>query len=256
MFEIRSMGCACRHDKSFVFDRPDGYDGYLLLFVKSKAEFVLNGKPVYFEPNTFIIYDRKTPNLYKAFETEYVNDWVQFDTSENLSAVTGVRFDSPVYIGDSVDVSEYFKLLGDCFFRTKNMKTAGYLIKAMLTEVFSGSEDGAEKNIAHYRELIGLRQRIYSSPERDWSVENMAQELNISESYLHLLYKKAFGVTCTKDVINSRIELAERYLAYSGMTVEEVAYACGYRNVVHFSRQFKQIIGRSPREAVGSAVLP
>ncbi len=84
----------------------------------------------------------------------------------------------------------------------------------------------------------------------------MAQELNISESYLHLLYKKAFGVTCTKDVINSRIELAERYLAYSGMTVEEVAYACGYKNVVHFSRQFKQIIGRSPREAVGSAVLP
>ena len=46
-----------------------------------------------------------------------------------------------------------------------------------------------------------------------------------------------------------RIELAERYLAYSGMTVEEVAYACGYKNVVHFSRQFKQIIGRSPREA-------
>ena len=76
----------------------------------------------------------------------------------------------------------------------------------------------------------------------------MASQLNISEPYLHLLYKKAFGVTCNQDVINSRIEQAQRYLSYSAMTVEEVAYACGYRNAVHFSRQFKQFAGVTPSE--------
>ena len=29
------MGCGCRHDSSFVFDHPQGYDGYLVLFIKT-----------------------------------------------------------------------------------------------------------------------------------------------------------------------------------------------------------------------------
>lgn len=247
MFYINKMGCSCTHDKSFIFDRPKGYEGYLMLFVKSKAEFLINETIHHFEPNTFIIYDRCSPNHYKACGEDYVNDWIQFETTENLEAAVGVRFDEPVYIGDSIDVSQYFHLLSDCFYRTGNMKAAGYIIKAMLGEVFfEGSKK--EQSIAHHRELIDLRRRIYSSPERDWSIGSMASLLNISEPYLHLLYKKAFGVTCTRDVINSRIELAQRYLSYSGMTVEEVAFACGYKNVVHFSRQFKQISGESPSE--------
>ena len=248
MFDIRAMGCACRHDKSFVFDRPKGYDGYLLLFVKTKADFVIDGRTYHFEPNTFLIYDRLTPNYYKASGGDYINDWIQFDTTENLPAAVGTRFNEPVYIGESVDISQYFKLIAECYFRTKNMRSAGYLIKAMLSEVFSVDEHRPETDTAHYRELTALRRRIYSTPDRDWTIENMAAQLNISEPYLHLLYKKAFGITCNQDVINSRIEQAQRYLSYSAMTVEEVAYACGYRNAVHFSRQFKQFAGVTPSE--------
>ena len=242
------MGCSCRHDSSFVFDRPKGCDGYLMLFVKSHAEFVINGVSYRFEPNTFIIYDRFSPHYYKACEGEYVNDWILFDCSESLTSGTDVRFDEPVYIGESVDVSQYYKLIADCYFRTQNLRTAGYLIKALLTEVFSGKSDTEGRDIAHYRELLDLRRRIYSAPGENWSVERMAQELSISEPYLHILYKKAFGTTCTRDVISSRIEQAQQYLSYSEMTIEEIAFTCGYRNTVHFSRQFKQLTGAAPSE--------
>ncbi|MBR6101445.1 MAG: helix-turn-helix transcriptional regulator [Ruminococcus sp.] len=248
MFNINRMGCGCRHDGSFVLDRPRGYDGYLMLFVKTHAEFVIGGKAYRFEPNTFIIYDRNTPQYYKACENEYINDWIQFDTSENLASATGVHFDEPVYIGESIDVSQYYKLIADCYYRTNNLKTAGYLIKALLAEIFSPGDNKTDSAIAHYRELLDLRRKIYSAPDEDWSVERMASQLNISEPYLHLLYKKAFGVTCNQDVINSRIEQAQHYLAYSGMTIEDVAFSCGYKNTVHFSRQFKQVAGVTPSQ--------
>ena len=189
MFSIHRMGCGCSHDQSFVFDRPRGYDGYLMLFVKTKAEFVINGKACRVEPNTFIIYDRFTPQYYKACEGEYVNDWIQFDSSENLASGIGVRFDEPVFIGESVDVSMYYKLIADCYYRTDNLRTAGYLIKALLTEVFSGCVDTGDTDIAHYRELLDLRRRIYSVPQEDWTVERMAASMNVSEPYMHLLYK-------------------------------------------------------------------
>ena len=248
MFSIHRMGCACRHDQSFVLDRPRGYDGYLMLFVKTKAEFVIGGETHRVEPNTFIIYDRFTPQYYKACEGDYINDWLQFDSSEHLASGIGVRFDEPVFIGESVDVSMYFKLIADCYYRTDNLRTAGYLIKALLTEVFSGSVDTNDSDIAHYRELLDLRRRIYSAPQEDWTVERMAASMNVSEPYLHLLYKKAFGVTCNRDVINSRIEQAQHYLSYSEMTIEEIAFACGYRSTIHFSRQFKQVSGVTPSD--------
>ena len=248
MFYINRMGCCCRHDGDFVHDQPRGCEGYLMLFVKTKAVFEINGESFQVEPNTFFIYNKNSPQCYRACEDEYVNDWIQFGCSEDISSGIDIRFDTPVYIGESIDVSGYYRLIADCYYRRNNLQTAGFLIKALLTEVFSGSNRQEESGIAHYRELLDLRRRIYAQPSEEWSIEKMAQQINVSEPYLHLLYKKAFGVTCNADVINSRIESAKHYLAYTSRTVEDIAFSCGYKNSVHFSRQFKQTEGFSPSE--------
>lgn len=48
------------------------------------------------------------------------------------------------------------------------------------------------------------------------------------------------------DVINSRIRLAKEYLMHCTHTVTEIATLCGYNNVEHFCRQFKQVTGYTP----------
>lgn len=219
-----------------------------MLFVKTKAIFVIGGETFNVEPNTFIIYDKNSPQYYKACENEYINDWIQFECSENISDSINIVFDRPIYVGESVNVSQYFQLIADCYYRTGNMQTAGFLIKALLSELYETASSHDEASIAHYRELLDLRRKIYALPSEEWSVEKMAQEISVSEPYLHLLYKKAFGVTCTADVIKSRIEAAQHYLAYTEMTIEEVAFTCGYKNAVHFSRQFRQMVNVSPSE--------
>ncbi|MCR5022198.1 MULTISPECIES: AraC family transcriptional regulator [Ruminococcus] len=248
MFYINRMGCSCRHDGNFVLDQPRGYEGHLMLFVKTKAVFVINGVTINVEPNTFIIYDKNSPQYYKACDDEYINDWIQFECSEDISSGVDIKFDMPIYIGESIDVASYFRLIADCYYRRNNLQTAGFLIKALLTEVFSENGKQEESGIVHYRELLDLRRRIYAQPSEDWSVEKMAQLISVSEPYLHLLYKKAFGITCNADVINSRIESAKHFLAYTDRTVEDIAFTCGYKNAVHFSRQFKQATTLSPSE--------
>lgn len=248
MFYINRMGCSCRHDGDFIHDQPKGYDLYLMLFIKTKAVFGKGEAACSVEPNTFVIYDKNSPQYYRACESEYINDWIQFGCSEDISSGIDIGFDKPIFIGESIDVSGYFRLIADCYYRRNNLQTAGFLIKALLTEVFSenGKQEGS--GIAHYRELLDLRRKLYAQPSEDWSIVKMAQSISVSEPYLHLLYKKAFGVTCNADVINSRIESAKHYLAYTDKTVEEIAFICGYRNTVHFSRQFKQAEGGSPSE--------
>ena len=85
MFYINRMGCSCKHDGSFVLNRPRGYEGYLMLFVKTKAVFEIEGETYNIEPNTFLIYNKNSPQLYRACENEYINDWIQFECSEDIS---------------------------------------------------------------------------------------------------------------------------------------------------------------------------
>ena len=250
MFTIFRMGCGCRHDKDFIFDRPNGIDGYLMLFVRTRAQFLIKGERVITEPDTFIIFDRSAEIYYGAYESEYINDWIRFDSNEPLTGVTGAElFNKPIQTDGRVDVAQYFRLISDCYYRSDNKQTEGLLIKALINEVFSAeAEREIDGSAAHYRELLDLRGQIYAAPEEEWSISRMAKLINISEPYLYRLYKKAFGVTCAADVINSRIEQARHYLSYSDLGVEEIAFICGYKNPVHFSRQFKQITGHSPKE--------
>ena len=57
---------------------------------------------------------------------------------------------------------------------------------------------------------------------------------------------KPFGISCMDDVINSRILLAKEYLIHSTQSIAEVSFICGYNNVEHFCRQFKQMEGYTP----------
>ena len=68
----------------------------------------------------------------------------------------------------------------------------------------------------------------------------------LSSIYFQELYKKAFGISCGADIINSRIENARRLLSETAYTIEQIAERCGYNNSIHFSRQFKQVMGAAP----------
>lgn len=246
MFEIRRMGCGCTHDSSFVLDVPQGYDAYLMLFVRTKAFFCIGDSAVTTEPDTFILYDRFTPLHYGADGGDYINDWILFDSSDPLTADAAVLFDTPVYIGDRINLSAYFQLIADCYFRGSSAQTTFLLLRAMLTEVYQRPVAVDMTELPHYRELLDLRRMIYAEPGREWSMQSISQMLNISVQYLLALYKKAFGITCMNDVIRSRTEQAQQYLCDTGMSIEEIAYACGYSSAGHFSRQFKQQTGLSP----------
>ena len=246
MFEIQRMGCSCRHDPGFVFDLPQGYDAYLMLFVKTRAFFRFGNVTELVEPGTFIVYDRNTPLLYGASGGDYINDWMLLTCDEPLDPETAVHFNELVYIGEQINVPQYFQLIADCFFRSKNPLTVMHLVRAMLSEVFRDAPDSAE--LPHYRELLDLRRQIYAQPSTGWNMQQISRMLNISTPYLHALYKKAFDTTCMADVTKSRMERAQQYLRTSDKTVEEIAFACGYSSGVHFSRQFKKEIGLSPQQ--------
>jgi AraC-like DNA-binding protein len=105
-----------------------------------------------------------------------------------------------------------------------------------------------ERDIPRYRELLSLRRRIYSNPSESWSIEKICVSMNISRTYFHRIYFSAFGVTCTQDVIESRMTSASELLISSNMSIGSIAEQCGYDSECYFMRQFKKHMGLTPTE--------
>ena len=76
---------------------------------------------------------------------------------------------------------------------------------------------------------------------------DLAVELHLSADYFSRAFRRTFSVSPRRWLLNERIRLAAMLLAKPGLSVSEVAYQFGYRDVYLFSRQFKQVFGLSPR---------
>lgn len=123
-------------------------------------------------------------------------------------------------------------------------------ITEMVTEKIEQSRASRqnEKASPYYREFVNLRERIYSNPQEDWSIDSMCRDLILSRGYFQKLYTRCFGISFTQDVINSRIELSKRLLASTDYSIACIADQSGYSNYVHFMHQFKKIVGITPTE--------
>jgi len=74
-------------------------------------------------------------------------------------------------------------------------------------------------------------------------MERVAEEYGISKSYFMRLYKKQFGTTFNDDWINWKIEKAKNLLKTSNTPLKKIAFECGYDEISHFMRQFKDKTG-------------
>lgn len=75
------------------------------------------------------------------------------------------------------------------------------------------------------------------------SLQEVADNINISKNYLCDIFKKEIGVTFINYVTNLRIEKAKDYLKNSDMKMYEVSAAVGYNDYAYFSQIFKKNTG-------------
>lgn len=80
------------------------------------------------------------------------------------------------------------------------------------------------------------------------SVTYCAEQLNLSSNYFGDLIKKETGKTALEYVQLKIMDLAKQELLDRKKSVNEIAYALGFKYPAHFTRAFKKITGFTPIE--------
>ena len=123
---------------------------------------------------------------------------------------------------------------------------------------------------AHLMHLLGFVSRCYSHPDRNMerpflrlgevlsyielhyrepiTVAQLTRMAHMSESSLMRQFHRVLSRSPIEHVIRVRILKAAEQLQRGDARVSEAALACGFTDSNYFSRQFRRIMGTSPRE--------
>ncbi len=79
------------------------------------------------------------------------------------------------------------------------------------------------------------------------TTQELCDQISLSTSNVIKLFKKNLGITPTDYINKVRVNKAKELLLYSQRNIREVAYETGFSDEFYFSRVFKKIEGKSPR---------
>jgi len=80
------------------------------------------------------------------------------------------------------------------------------------------------------------------------TITELARAVGTNEKKLCYGFKEVFGTTIFGYLYDYKMELAQQLLLHSDKNISEIAFACGYEYVSHFSTAFKKKFGRSPKQ--------
>ena len=119
------------------------------------------------------------------------------------------------------------------------------LLNIIIANILRLSEDAtrAVESRKTYTEVKRYLDNNYTSIE---SVDQLCKQLYINKFYLTHLFSQRYGISPLQYLIQKRIALAKHLLVNTDNKVDDVAKACGYRDVAYFCRIFKKQENASP----------
>ncbi|NQX61245.1 response regulator transcription factor [Paenibacillus qinlingensis] len=104
------------------------------------------------------------------------------------------------------------------------------------------------KNLQKESVVDQVKRYIEEHYAENWGLQELADHVAMSRSYLAKLFKEQAGMTIWTYCVNVRMRKARDLLLTSSLKSYEIALQVGYENSIHFSRIFKQYHGLNPME--------
>ena len=235
-------------------ERPHGTSQHILIVcVSGKGHATLNGREWNVRPGDLLFLPPREAHIYGADpRSPWTILWVHFrgERAGDYLSMLGVSRDQPV-----VSVSDTGPLSG-AFEDAFHYVTYGFGQAAMIgvatgfarmlgvarvLQKTSGSQP--PKTEGRLLQTLAL---LRESPEKSWTVENMAHEAGLSVPHFTELCRRQTGMPPLAYLIRLRLQRAMDLLQQGQYNVEEVARAVGYDDPFYFSRLFRKHLGMPP----------
>ncbi|MGJ3250599.1 MAG: AraC family transcriptional regulator [Elainellaceae cyanobacterium] len=103
------------------------------------------------------------------------------------------------------------------------------------------------KGLTH-TQLQQVLDYIQTHLDRDLSLAELAETLNLSPTYFASVFKQAIDISPHQYVIQQRVERAKLMLSKTDFAIADIALQVGFSSQSHLTQQFKRFTGMTPKQ--------
>lgn len=225
------------------------YDGEAALVCNDQSYKVSKGNIVYYRPGDYRVGTTSPNNLMKCFTVDFFYTYPIFNDNKWLLTDESLPFSTVETIDDHFlysRISDLFSSIVKTWFFSDYNRIIR--VKAIFMEILSlllywkTTDNFSYDHIRKIETLISFMSEHYCSKI---TLQDLADIINISPTYLENIFKKITGKSPINYLINIRIQKAKELLM-DGHTISEVTSAVGFTDVFYFSKCFKKCEGMPP----------
>lgn len=139
--------------------------------------------------------------------------------------------------------------LQELFLQLNNLLRTKDVLRDYYMTAGNAGVQTAELNNTDERFILDVTNYIYGHlDDPNLSVNDLAQQVNVSRTQLYLSMKRLVNQTPSAYILQIKMREAAKWLQNTDKTSSEISYLLGYCNPNHFSRQFKEFYGTTPSE--------
>lgn len=140
-----------------------------------------------------------------------------------------------------------------------NINAGRFYLSALLYHICDGVMNNCkQENISHYlqgidtsdfsRATIETVQYIEENYMHEVSLEQIGTVIGYYKNYISTVVKKDLGITVNELLSFVRIKKAAELLYYSDYSIKQIYTQTGFKNINHFTRIFKKMVGIPPAQ--------
>ncbi|SPL71772.1 AraC family transcriptional regulator [Acinetobacter stercoris] len=103
------------------------------------------------------------------------------------------------------------------------------------------------------KKVYVIKDLLLSCPEKDYSLTELAQLVDLSPWHLLRQFKKYMGLPPHAWLVQTRLRKAKELLK-NGENIANTAFHCGFSDQSHFNRHFKKAMGVTPAQYIAHLV--
>ncbi len=131
--------------------------------------------------------------------------------------------------------------------KCQNKEEISDLHQVMCTD-FTKKMQQLQKNKVHSKHIVLCIDYIYSHIHNRITLKELADRLDLSESYLSKLFVSEVGISISDYIREKKIERAENMLKFSDYDIADIANYFSFSSQSHFTQAFEKQIGLSPKK--------
>ena len=234
-------------NESTNYNKKGRLDYYLVYVISGSLSVKTKHGVAYSYENELFIIPAKTPYEIKTVDLPLRYLCVHFTGSQ----VEKILFDYEISMFPKINKLSYknhmqlrFNTLFEGFAKNDSLRERelSILLERLLIESSRAIKNAVLEKTSLAKSIRFINENYPSKIK----ITDLAKMENMCMTAYNMTFKKSFGISPIKYIIQLRLEHARSLIESTNLSIEEIGILCGYPDINFFSRVFKAYIGISP----------